>query len=140
MKAKTVKESINENLMGTFIGPYENERIDVYKNPRTLVRLQKWVRGCSDMEGNLYVADSQNVMHNDIAEFLRKHKKINLIDWQRFGNSNTFYLAEGYDLNLNGLADELSDEEKEMIKTSVPMLRKNFPMFTFIENKTIIQI
>jgi len=127
------------NLIGSFISRSE-DKVDVYKNPKLLNNLQSWVRGCSDREGNLYIADDQDILHDELAYFLvRKGMKDDFVDWQRFEDTSTFYLAEGYDLSMEGLENALEDDQKETINTYAPRVEKANPQFNFIYNKTILE-
>ena len=140
MRAKFV--NINEEFIGMFRTHWHyghNEPVEVYKNPQSLKRLQPWIRGCSDKDGNLYVADSQDILHHDLATFLvSKGIKDDFVDWQRHGKNNTFYLAEGYDLNGRGLQEELTDEQVERINTYTPKVAETHPMYKFIQDTTIL--
>ena len=137
MRAKLV--NLNESVVGWFISKYDKEKVDVYKNPQTLKNFQSWIRGCSDKFGNLYVADSQNILHNDLGQFLiRKGIHDNMLDWQRYRDTDKFYLAEGYDLDMLGLQNALEPEELKMIQTFSAKAKEMHPRFAFISDKTII--
>lgn len=138
MRAKTINV-INEEMIGTFMGQFDHNRIEVYKNPQTLRRLKYWVRACSDEHGNLYVADSYDVLHFELGKFLALRGIFDLIDWQRYKNTNTWYLAEGYDLNNNGLENELDEESAELINKLAPIVEERHKQFNFIYDETILR-
>lgn len=134
-----VKNKKRMNLIGSFISRAEEE-VDVYKNPDTLDTLQSWIRACSDRYGNLFVADNQDILHDELAYFLTKQgMKDDFVDWQRLEDTNEFYLAEGYDLGMHGLEYELDDNQKETINNYAPKVKNNNPQYIFIYNKTILE-
>jgi hypothetical protein len=138
MRAKGVN-AINEEMIGTFKGTFDLNRVEVYKNPQTLRRLKYWVRACSDEHGNLYVADSYDILHFELAKFLALRGIFDLIDWQRYKNTNTWYLAEGYDLSDKGLENELDDESADLINRLAPAVKERHKQFKFIYDKTILR-
>jgi len=105
-----LKNLLKEDLIGRIRG-YE-----VFKNPISISRMEDNLRAISDPDGNLFVIDSNDVMHNDIAAFLQKKgykipesygtdglAKITergYISWARKGNSKDFYLGESYVLGM----------------------------------------
>lgn len=141
MKARSVKsfERIDEEMIGTYRGQWDANRIEVYKNPKTLKRLYSWVRACSDKNGNLYVANSEDTLHHELAKFLINRGILELIDWQRLRNTDTFYLAEGYDLSVVGLDNALTPEEKKMISNFSDKVIEKHPKFNFIHDRTILE-
>ena len=137
MRAKFIE--VNESFVGRFMSDYDKEFVEVYKNPQTLKNLQPWIRACSDKFGNLYVADSQNILHSDLGKFLiKKGIHDNMIDWQRYKDTNKFYVAEGYDLSMLGLENALEPEELNMIRRFSKAVKEEHTRFAFISDKTIL--
>jgi len=127
-----------ENCIGKF-KDWDNYMVKVYLNPSSLKMFGNWNRACSDEKGNLYLADSIEILHDELVAFLSsKDIKGNLINWQQYKDSNVFYLAEGYDLNEVGLDNSLSDEEIVIIKKHTPIVIKNHPQFNFRTDMTIL--
>jgi hypothetical protein len=132
--------------IGSFVDEMD-EIANVYKNPPSLKYLQMWVRACSDDKGNLYVADSQDIMHWNLEDFLKNQGisskstyQKTFMDWQRHKDTDVFYVAEGYDLELVGLNLSLSKEEKQQFKEYSQAVIKRNPQIKFVYNKTIIDI
>ena len=97
---------LNEELLGQYDNKY-----DVYKNPKSIKRMDPDMRGISDPKGNLYVVDDGGrvLIHRHIFDWLKQNKQIRsslsvydagedfeVMNWQRVGSSNTFKLAESY--------------------------------------------
>lgn len=139
MRAKIIRmQELIESFIGTFDSDFDG-KVEVYDNPQTISKLQPWIRGCSDEDGNLYVADSQNILHYELASYLTiEFGKLHLIDWQRYGGSNTFYLAEGYDLSDVGLTNSLSEKEIAEIEEMAVMVKNRNKQYEFIHDKTIL--
>lgn len=108
-----VRESLNEELLGS-IWSYDDE-IEIYKNPPRIKRMGPWCRAITDQDGNFYVATMPNatnfevvVTHLGLIEWLQDTKHLNVkttwdgrmyikgIAWQRYKNTNQFYLGESY--------------------------------------------
>ncbi len=51
------------------IGP-----VDMYKNPPSIRRFDKFTRAISTPNGDLYVADSLNLIHDDIVDYLEEYE------------------------------------------------------------------
>ena len=81
----------------------------IIKNPRTLKNIEANVRGIIDKEGNIYVEQSQEILHNAIISGLERLNIIKDVDWwwkllptefvtiQRYGDENLFLLGESND-------------------------------------------
>jgi hypothetical protein len=99
-------EELNEELLGT-----TNNDIEIYKNPKTLKKLEGWERAISDEDGNLYLAEESIFIHTKLLKYLQDNNIIktnarwhsslgvyvNCIAWQRKNKTNDFYLSESYD-------------------------------------------
>lgn len=149
-KAKKVHESLDESIAISLACAYRNhwaeggDLVKVYKNQPTLRRFENGVRAISDVNGNLYVAD-KGTMHSDLEHALRnfvpsydkarKEHPGKVGDWQRAGDSNTFYLGESW--GFDGYFD--SDEQDWQMLTEIKetVERKN-PQFEYIIDRTII--
>ena len=130
---KLVRESLNEELVGTWEGRnfYNNNKpisVDVYKNPTSMKRLAHWCRAITDLKGNLFIADNPGMIHMDMYEYLCKKGELpgnyydtyydtyaydNSIAWQRLAGTNKLYLGESYDDEI--FLDKSSYFMKEMI-------------------------
>ena len=119
---KLVKETIDINyLYEEKIGDYhyrdrygESYFIDVYKNPSSIKHMEHNIRGISDKDGNFYIVNKSNILHDRILDFL-KGKDIltntgwdnnnyyykGCIAWQRLHGTNELYLGETYSENMN---------------------------------------
>jgi len=92
---------LNEELVGEIDSKYE-----VYKNPKSIKRMESRLRAISDAKGNLYIVnDSHNIMHLKFSIWLTSHgismprnvwhsKKH--MAWNREANTNRFYLSDSY--------------------------------------------
>ena len=131
-----LKDLINEELFGEF-GGYE-----VYKNPKSIKRMSKDLRGISLPNGDLYVVDTYNIIHVDIHKYLRKkgiklpsmHTSYDLaqviqkgyINWQRDKLTDTFYLSESS-------PSRLDSETSKMFKKYVKKVKQKNLSYKFIE-------
>jgi len=98
-------EQLNEEVIG-YLG-----EIEIYKNPKSLWKLEGWERAISDEEGNMYMADTSMMIHTNLLKYLhqgniisdnaRWHSMlgiyVNCIAWQRKDKTDDFYLSESYD-------------------------------------------
>lgn len=113
--------SVNEEFIGKFHGQWQKpgEEIEIYKNPKSIKRMGEWNRAISDREGNLYVADDPNTIHDEMIEqlfawgeidyswFAIVEDKLLICGWQRYENSNNFYIAQTFaDVSLILLRDQ----------------------------------
>jgi len=101
---------LNEEFLKSIIAPGLYD-IGMYKNPKTITRMEPYIRGISDPKGNLFVVDdSHNLIHRDMYNLLIDDNLIKnygkdfylimhgglLIAWQRVKSTNTFKLSESY--------------------------------------------
>jgi hypothetical protein len=112
---------VNEDLEGDYTGGwYSDKPIEIYSNPKSIKRMDSFIRGIVDNEGNLYVANigesgegnigGKNVYaattHNEIMGFLKNKGLIKYdkyiddngvvlnVGVHRHENTNDFYLGE----------------------------------------------
>jgi len=103
---------LNEELLGTIKG-YE-----VYKNPKSIKRMDGKMRAISDKNGDLYVVDDygEHVTHLKIVKWLSINGFVNIgvkiIRWQRLKNSNLFYLGSGYTKTSKDFLEKLMKKVK----------------------------
>jgi len=132
-------EELNEEFLGFVKNPYIKIITEIHKNPDSLKSFKPWVRAISDIEGNLYIAGSSDILHSDILGYLHKEnilsdnvgwikydknkpcEYINCIAWQREANTNDFYLSESYDeytidKNINDLLEMKKILEENTLK------------------------
>jgi hypothetical protein len=141
-----LKTLLNEELLGEYKG-YE-----IYKNPKSIKRMQPNLRAVSFSNGDLFVVDdnSWHMTHLDLRDGLNKlgYKnppiratsdifdsiKKGLIDWQRKEKNNTFYLSESIDFNDGAYEHEIYDEKEYMpyIKKYVNKVKQKNPQYKFI--------
>jgi hypothetical protein len=105
--------------------------VEVYKNPKSIKRMKKDLRGISTPKGDLFVADDNSkIIHSHFANWLDKNGNLGerysvmlgskagilfaiedgYIPWQRKGSSDSFYLSESIDFD-----DTKSFNEKELM-------------------------
>lgn len=102
-----LKNLIKEDLIGDI-----NNKYEVYKNPKSIKRMEEDIRGMSFPNGDLIVVnDSMNISHYELTIWLNKNGykvpfqfftnqgildalKNGYIAWQRKGTTNEFWLAE----------------------------------------------
>lgn len=115
MRAKFIYEFLNEELVDTIAGRYGFGKIEIYKNPPSITRMNSWARALTDQDGNFYITTSEEeqekydipLTHIDMIDILSKHgvktfwnrdteMYENGICWQRNGKSNEFLLSESY--------------------------------------------
>ena len=123
-----LKDLLKEDMIGKIKG---NE---VYKNPKSIKRMEKDMRGMSDPQGNLYVVNNSfNFVHDDIETWLKKKGHIKFstsgqgypwraamadmyekgyIYWQRNGSTNEFRLSES------------TETDADYIKELLPIIAK----------------
>lgn len=127
---------INEELLGKQEAFWaQGIFAEIYKNPKSIKRMSSNLRGISDSEGNLYVADNDaHIIHKDIIWFLidkgilpktmhsspydSRHYE-HYVAWQRLNTTNKFAIGESYH----------RDPPENFIKN----LREKNPQFEFIE-------
>jgi hypothetical protein len=119
-KFKAYLKIINEELIKQF--NYKGHYVEVYKNPKSLKKMQAWIRGVIRPSGDLFIFDIEDVsvdknaiIHSDVVQWMRRniigfnstYKELdNPLDYinefitvDRSGITNTFVLAESYDLS-----------------------------------------
>lgn len=102
---------IKEELLGDYTGHMGSKTsFEIYKNPKSIIKMDDSMRGIVDSDGNLYVATAKGdekysvTLHMEIGNFLREKGLIpknyitdgalNYIGVHRHGNTNDFYLGE----------------------------------------------
>lgn len=120
-KLKEIKK-LNEELIGTYKGSdiLNKEEVEIFKNPKTIKRMEDYSRAISDNRGNLYIIDSSEWIHERLMQWLNNVMKINLgsnpynvdkvVAWQK-EKDGSLYLSPGYP----GLKDKIEKIE-EMIE------------------------
>lgn len=93
-----------EDIIGHATGN-SNKPITLYKNPKSIDRFEKWVKGILDDEGNLYIEDVKgDWLHTDMAIRLKQlsaihfhgnffNNKDNFLSIYRIDNTNNFGLS-----------------------------------------------
>ena len=116
---------------------YKDENVTIIKNPNTLDNIGQYVRGVIDKEGNLYIEESANVVHNVILDKLDKLGLINFVErWdkklptefitvQRLGSSTAFFLGES-----NVMMKDPEDRfDEDPYWKDVPKIEEGKPVF-----------
>lgn len=151
----TFKSILSEELVGNTFVPSRNNRdngiFSIYKNPKSIEAFPHGIKAISDKNGNLYVCDTNIAFHDDIYEYVKKklgsvfdrinrsfYNDVNsgettTLTWERFYNSNVFYLGESvawvYDSNIG------EDKRAYLARNFTPTLekiRKINPQFKFV--------
>jgi hypothetical protein len=131
-KLKEPKDHWEKQLKEELIGRANNR--EVYKNPPSIKNFSDWTRAISTKSGDLYVAEKYDLVHITFIKYLRNKgilksnegwdtnagTYVNMMAWQRYKNTNKFYLSESYHLNI-------SDNMKKMTQTT----RNKNPQFKF---------
>lgn len=115
---RIIKEEIdiflNEELLGSYEGRwYKRKPIEVYSNPKSIKKMNSYIRGIIDREGNFYVADIETrgsgqggiTTHSEIAKFLSSKGLLpneeitsdgvlNYLKVHRYDDTNDFYFGE----------------------------------------------
>ena len=135
---KIVRESLNEELLGTIKSPW-NALGDLYKNPPTIRRMGQWVRAITNKNGDLYIVDSPDIIHNDIINYLTEIGEISklvrywdsplkednpegIIAWQRKGNTMELYLSESYGMMGQDMENEIPEEWYDEVSLRNPAI------------------
>lgn len=127
-----LKDLLNEELIGSIKNKYE-----VYKNPKSIKRMEKNSRAISFPNGDLYVVDdSWNLIHSNIAKWLKipdffdnektiiKGVEKGYIAWERDNISNIFIL---------GVSNTILPESHYVyIKKYVSKIKQKNPQYKFI--------
>jgi len=119
-----------------------NDR-EVYKNPPSISNFSNWTRAISTKSGDLYVAEKYDLIHTIFIKYLKSkgilksnegwqqqihndgtytHEYVNLIAWQRYKNTKSFYLSESYQF--------IEEHMKNMEKMAQNVRKKN-PQYKF---------
>lgn len=120
MRARFVYESLNEELVSSI--SWVGKDFEIYKNPKTVKRMDYWARALSTDNGDFYVItfkpeqitsnyDDIVITHTELADWLRDNVNSNIkwtkfgnqsgygyypgaIAWQRYNNSDKWYISE----------------------------------------------
>lgn len=107
MRFENFYQYINEEFVG-FMQDRSNKTIEVYKNPKSIKRMESDIRAVAYKNGDLYIVDdSYDLLHKDIVQYLEKNTKEPIfytrtayiehqVHLRRFKDTNYFYLGEGY--------------------------------------------
>lgn len=81
------------------------KEVGIFKNPKSIKRMEDYSRAISDDRGNLYIIDSPEWIHLHLMQWLKKVMKIdlgsdpydvdNIIAWQK-EKDGSLYLSPGY--------------------------------------------
>ena len=141
-----LKQLLKEELLGDFDG------IEVYKNPKSISRMAKELRGMSDPQGNLYVVDDAwKIIHSKLELWLKKKGYIKdvmdnwlsphwpdamekmikkgYIYWQRKGSTDNFYLGESIYPKVDWFIDK---NLMSFLKKSVKNVRQKNLQYKFV--------
>lgn len=132
-----LKQLLKEDLIGFISNDYE-----VYKNPKSIKRMNPFLRGISFPNGDLFVVDdAYHIIHSTLAIWLRDNGfqnpigKQNIIKsiqsgyiiWQREVNKDIFKLGESLNLGNNILVELMPYLEKYSKK-----VKQKHPQYVFI--------
>jgi tetratricopeptide (TPR) repeat protein len=130
----------------------------IVKNPTTLQHFDNDVRAIFSKEGNLYVANNEDIVHSLMIEYLEMAKEItSQYNWWyanpkqfftlvRVKNTNKFVIGESND-TVNPYTSEAArehymmpyyEEAVEAFQVFIDKANKLFPQFVFI-NKHIVE-
>lgn len=113
-----------------------DKSFEVFKNPKSIKRLDNNIRAIVDNDGNLYVIDDNwTVLHNMFAGWLRSkgypvadntyYNLDNTVPLQRYNDTNRFYLSESIK------QDEI-DENIDSVKRILSLAKQKNPTITFV--------
>ncbi len=136
---------LNEELLGTMNNVYE-----VYKNPKTITRMEAKLRGISFPNGDLFVIDdARNVIHLDLSNWLRangykmpapywankdlaKLMRAGYLGWQRNGKTNELWISESMDYE-DALDGEIGKAEYiKLVKKIIAKVKPKNPSIKFV--------
>ena len=148
---KLIREEIQNVLSEDHLGYIKGNvfsGVGVYKNPKSIKRMESYIRGISDSDGNFYVVDSGEesrtmFIHTDIAKWLRSKGHISypgsvydpenmekFVMWQRDRNTNNFFLSESYEER------DFEDREfKEIVEELIDAVSTKNPQYNFYLDK-----
>lgn len=132
---------LQEDLLGTMTDQYNmknHTEYEVYKNPKSISRMNDNIRGISDGDGNLYVVDDdEKIIHSQLYKWLQSksyikgsHPRIweevfeqTLLPWQRVEDTDSFKLGESFPTELTNTPATID---------LVSKVRKRNPKYKFI--------
>jgi len=132
----TMGEYIGDLLEDDYYDQYDNEPRPskpkvlsrIFANPLTLDDFQNSVRAVSDINGNLFVAETAGrFFHDDVIAVVKKSKYTNdnpFIHWYRNYNTNLFVFSGSY-INFYRMSN------KELEIQAVAKLQEKNPQFAF---------
>jgi len=126
------EDQLKEELIGR-ANDYE-----VYKNPPSISKFSDWTRAISTKSGDLYVAEHYDLIHTTFVKYLKSkgilksdegwkeikeegkynfsyYTYINMMAWQRYKNTKTFYLSESYiyKFDIKNMKEMLNNVKKK---------------------------
>jgi len=133
-----LKDLLKEELIAKVRG------FEVFKNPKTISRMDANLRAISNPDGDLFVIESNDVIHSDLAKavsakgykiptYLSSEELVELTErgyiyWVRKGNSGDFYLGESYTFGY-----PFDDPEfKPAVKKYARKTKSKNPQYNFI--------
>ena len=138
---KIIRSILSEELIGLYtLKKHPNKPIlDIYKNPKSIKKMESWMRGISDKNGDLFVLDDggKYVIHNQFSTWLNQrgypvpagdhvwYDQDNVLCWMRLDNTNKFYLSETYQ---EGDIEYIQENSIELVEK----VRQKNPSFIFI--------
>lgn len=99
----------NGKLVATVEDRTSHEFVNIYKNPKSLKNFGENVRGISDNNGNLYLAQfDKRFLHSDIGNALKIDLKNTneFISWLRLRTNDIFITSYTFVESLKGMNDE----------------------------------
>ena len=147
MRALKIKDILNEELLGTIDYSLSADALEIYKNPRSIKRMDDDIKAISSEDGDLFVVNGRDIVHDEIIRWLRQQNLVSplarfngkkdmfdkVVAWTRYDNTNTFALSESYE-DVNGL----SKEDKQYIKTIAKRTKEKNPQYDFVTTMDIL--
>ena len=97
--------------MGEYVGFIPVENAKIYLNPRSLWKFEADVRALSDLQGNLYVATTdERFAHNEISDAVNNMGKYHIgdaVQWYRYKDYPVFVLS-----NSNHITGEILENAR----------------------------
>lgn len=138
---ETYAQFINEELV------IDTLNYGIYRNPKSIKRMNPWKRAISDEKGDIYVLDDPffELVHGDMVRFLNEKGIIesssnyesilhNFVAWTQVGNQNTFYLSESYNTKNISYWNSLKFFGKHVNKFTKIVMKKN-PQFKYVKKR-----
>jgi len=144
MRARFVCEFLNEELVSSI--SWSGKDFEIYKNPKTVKRMDYWARAMSTDNGDFYIItfkyeqitsnyDDIIITHTELADWLRDNVNSNIkytpfgdksgygyypgaIAWQRYNNSDKWYISES-------TSHEWIERNEEYIKKSINKINEH---------------